>query len=56
MILRDGRLIGKSKPLHHGLGHALAAPTGEGKGIRQYRPDFLFYLIANKLTRTVHEF
>src|SRR6476620_9809149 len=24
------------------LGQALTAPTGEGKGIRQYRPDFAF--------------
>jgi hypothetical protein len=39
----DRRLVdGKSKPPHHCLSQALAAPTGEGKGIRQYRPNFVF--------------
>ena len=32
----------KSKPLHHCLSQARAAPAGEGKGIRQYRPNFPF--------------
>jgi hypothetical protein len=41
-FILDDRLVGKSKPLHHSLGHALAAPAGEGEGIRQYWPNFLF--------------
>jgi hypothetical protein len=54
MILGDRRSVGgKSKPPHHCLSQALAAPTGERKGIRQYRPNFVFEPIANKLTRTV---
>jgi hypothetical protein len=53
-FLGDRRSVGrKSKPLHHCLGQALAAPTSEGKRIRQYRPNFAFEPIANKLTRTV---